>query len=444
MSRKRMDYKILIAVTLSLLFIISILLRYLFRIEDTLPYSVLWFMGFSLVLLLVKHNTLAKREFFFHLISDLIAIGYLLFLLRNEDLTNPSFLTESKNDERAFWSIASMYLEGDFRAHLSLYPYILYFEFLVFGKNYLCCALLNVFLVQIMKALFCINIKKIVESENIRAFSSAIICFFPYSFLISVHLYREAIYIFLTFLSFWFYSRYILENKETYFLFAAALILSVVYMHIGYIAILIIYAIGYIHDQKDNPKRIYRIIPMLVVLIAAFLLSWRSTAAETYFKTGSSANLLEATLARLGTQSGEVARAGSTYLRNIRIHNVWQLILFTPVKTFYYLFSPLPMNWRGLSDIVAFMLDSVFHIIIIIGALKVLLKPKRYSLSTSKYRILMASFMIVLFSAVIFGLGTSTAGTALRHRDSLIGIEGMILALVLEAGVYKTPVLKID
>lgn len=38
----------------------------------------------------------------------------------------------------------------------------------------------------------------------------------------------------------------------------------------------------------------------------------------------------------------------------------------------------------------------------------------------------------ILLCAVVFGLGTTTAGTAIRHRDVLLPIEVFILAICLQ------------
>ena len=385
---RKINDRLLITEIMAFSVIISIFLNYVLTISYTTPYSIIWFLTFSFVLILLKIKSLTRRDFILLTISDAIATIYVFWLMRGENLTDPSFLLQSGTDERGFWTVASLYLDGYFGIKYTAYPYILYAEFLIFGKNYFCCLLFNVFLVQTMKTLFCRKIKEFISDRSALLAATIIVAFFPYSFLISTHLYRESLYFIFVFISFYYFAKYLYDKSERCILLAALLIMPVLYLHIGFLPILFVYVLVYIRDQKGISRdNIYKTVPAIISLAVLIVFSLRGSSADTYLKF-SSGNAVERFMARLSTHSGTTLRAGSAYLLWVEIHNIWQLLVFTPLKTFYYLFSPLPMNWRGISDVVAFLLDSSFHLTNLCFAIKILRKPKKYNISPDKFKVL--------------------------------------------------------
>lgn len=104
--------------------------------------------------------------------------------------------------------------------------------------------------------------------------------------------------------------------------------------------------------------------------------------------------------------------AGSAYLTWLNISNPYLLLLFSPLKMFYFLFSPIPLDWRGVMDVVAFCLDSTFYIwafFKIIQRFRDISDPVLKNIT----RYLMASILAMTF---VFAYGTIASGTALRHR----------------------------
>jgi hypothetical protein len=115
---------------------------------------------------------------------------------------------------------------------------------------------------------------------------------------------------------------------------------------------------------------------------------------------------------------------GSQYLTGISINNFWQLILYSPIYMFYFLTSPLPMDWRGFGDILAFSIDGIFYIYFLF-----------YSVYFSrKYRfknyIFIGTIISILATVFIFGVGVQNAGTAMRHRHKIVPIIIIAYAMV--------------
>ena len=90
---------------------------------------------------------------------------------------------------------------------------------------------------------------------------------------------------------------------------------------------------------------------------------------------------------------------------------------------FNFLFSPLPWQWRGFSDILAFLMSPTFYLYVC-----VLIFYRREYLNNIE--ILAIFILIAIGASVLFGWGVSNAGTALRHRDKFVFVFLTILALI--------------
>lgn len=63
-------------------------------------------------------------------------------------------------------------------------------------------------------------------------------------------------------------------------------------------------------------------------------------------------------------------RGGAAYLIGLEINNLQEFILFSPLKSIYFLLSPLPWDWRGIYDVFTFFFDSMLYLITIISFVK--------------------------------------------------------------------------
>lgn len=108
----------------------------------------------------------------------------------------------------------------------------------------------------------------------------------------------------------------------------------------------------------------------------------------------------------LYTQSGDTS---SHYGAGINgLSGITNLLVNTPIRIFYYLLAPVPWNWRGLSDVFAFIFSSFFYFHATRTAV--------IALKKNGSSILTALLIICVASAVVFAWGVESAGTALRHR----------------------------
>ena len=98
-------------------------------------------------------------------------------------------------------------------------------------------------------------------------------------------------------------------------------------------------------------------------------------------------------------------------------NEIIDLVINTPIRIIYYLFSPMPWNWRGIKDIIAFFFSSLYYFFGIILAAKSI---KKYNFSNKN--LVIALLLVMTFSYIIFSWGVKNAGTAMRHRDKFVSV----------------------
>ena len=99
---------------------------------------------------------------------------------------------------------------------------------------------------------------------------------------------------------------------------------------------------------------------------------------------------------------------GSDYLQWIDCKNWLQFIPYTILKVFYFLFSPLPNEARGLVDLVSFVTDGLLVFLLITYML--------YRMKDKNAKgVIFAALVCILSLSGIFAWGVRNAGTAIRH-----------------------------
>lgn len=111
--------------------------------------------------------------------------------------------------------------------------------------------------------------------------------------------------------------------------------------------------------------------------------------------------------------------AGSAYLTSISTTNLFQIIMYLPLFIFYFLYSPTPDMFRGILDIITFILNSSIFLYLTIGGYYFDKKNNKNLLKIER-KILETIYISLLATIIVFSIGTRNAGTAIRHRDKLI------------------------
>lgn len=234
------------------------------------------------------------------------------------------------------------------------------------------------------------------------------ITLFPSSIVYSSILLREQLIILLSALSLKNFIKWFYEKKLKNFIYSIIFIVIATSLHAGIIGMFLIYLIYYFYFMRKNDSSIItnRMSGIfLIILLILILLNKDFLFNRLIFKD------MNDLLYKLNISNKNVGE--SVYLSNITFTNPLQIILYSPIKLFYFLYSPIIFDWRGISDIVAFMFDTVFYIISTVSIIKYW---KYYKHDND---ITVSLICMIIVTALIFAMGTVSSGTAMRHRNKL-------------------------
>ena len=411
-----------IILLLGIVVVLSFLVANMLNLLEMIPFTTSILLTFFIITILLLYSSDAlkyKNDVVLFWGAFVVKLLYLTISIAGQDIMNPNL----DADALGFWTVANQYYNGDFSIQYTIMPFIINAEFHVFGRNYACCLLTNIMFTSIM-LIYVFRIMNMLSIQgNSRLIIGAIASYMPYIIIISNSLLREPMYIMFAAISFYFFIRHIYDNKTAYLYFAIILLLPIMLGHIGYFPIALCY---FVCSMKHNKIRTLKQLAIFILqLISLFALVFISMNFESvHYFVNDSSSTVDSLFQKLSGNyvDNSTLNAGSMYLMNLHANSWQQVFLFAPIRMFYYFFSPLISNWRGLADIMAFMSDSCVHFILIAQTIMQLWKARNYRDEKCKI-IIICGLMCILSTGLVFAMGTATAGTAIRHRDALIAIE---------------------
>lgn len=250
-------------------------------------------------------------------------------------------------------------------------------------------------------------------------------CFLPNFAILSALLLRESIIIFLVAVSVYCLLQWWQEGKLGGLLIALVVSMGAAWLHSGMIA----YTLGIlcvaVSARRTPDGRRFELVSVrtmalsavtaTVVLLAVLNLN---IGLSSYFRGADS-------LEDIVSIADAYEEGGSAYNANI-VNNdsTAGFIINTPFRMFYFIFAPVPWNWRSATDAVAFVFSAVFYGCVFIQTMVCVLKTRNSS-------VVAVLFLIALLTLMMFGWGVSNSGTALRHRDKMV-IHYLIMYAVIQ------------
>ena len=333
-------------------------------------------------------------------------------------------------DALGFWKTAEQYYSRKTETVYNLFPYFICGEFYIWGKNLFCCLLFNVFLSYLSCAVFLAVLNRFDLKNKTRIISLSVVSFLPYSLIESSQLIREPLYYFFIICSFYFFVDYIFTSKTRSLYFSLVSLIPALLFHIGFFPIMLVYMLAAVIKSYKNGRLIKPAV-VLHILLFATLIGLIINFESMDYLIGNDVDHLYYFMDKLSgiINHKSLMEANSAYLLDLKMDSWWKFLLISPIKLLYFLFSPLPPYWYDIKQIISFLLDSIVHMLIIGCVVFCCIKYKN-KLSKTKEAIVIC-YGILAFIAVcfVFALGTSNAGTAIRHRDVFIGMETVIFAL---------------
>lgn len=312
-------------------------------------------------------------------------------------------------------------LTGDYgRGHI--YSFFIGVIYRMFGVNRLMAQFFNV----VLSVQAIIIVYKTMDMFKLRDktknFVTAIMAFLPNYAIMSSILLRESILVFLAALSFYCFSKWLLQGKVLAVVPAFGFGLLMAVFHSGSIFLVGAYTVFLV--LYNSHKQSFNISMKSILLIVFFLIAF-NFIYETYFDLFFAKFMNKDSLKDV---MDVTVMGQSAYAVGLTTGNpVMDFIVNTPIRMLYFLLAPFPWDWRGQADIIAFLFSGLFYGGTLLYAVKQIVAGR-----TEQKRYIVMLLVIIGFGLLFFAWGVSNAGTALRHRDKFIGLFIVLLALLVE------------
>ena len=318
-----------------------------------------------------------------------------------------SGLVESVSaDAGHFWEASSNLYHGIPNSIvLTKYPYLLRWFYEVFGSNRYVAEYVNILFWGLSSVILVKLGRHAGLSGKRKYILYGIWVVLPASILIGTDLLRENIMVFFDMWSFYMFLGWMKNGSKFRCAMAFLLAAPAAYLHTASIALWAAYIVT--AAFWDGRKRKFRFMQRTMLLLSAGILG----AGLILFSplNGIFGAYLGGDLSIYGITHRPYEVGGSDYLQWMDCKNILQFILYTLLRMFYFLFSPMPWEARGLVDLFSFALDGLLVLVLL-----------AYMGKQMKFReripYLVAAMVCILAFAGIFAWGVRNAGTAIRHR----------------------------
>ncbi|MDN7241619.1 hypothetical protein QWY14_07430 [Planococcus sp. N028] len=392
-----------------------------FVIKDYIPDND----AFGVILLLF--SIIAVSMYLFKVLEkEMLAIIFIGFAVRVfilfVDLYVPSVPIFSSGDDSEYFHSASVAIANGLlpvsEGRTAYVPFLSSIYYLV-GDQRPFAQFLNIAF-WVFSAVYLVKILNFLKiDQKIIVIALLIFTFMPNSIIMSSILLRESIIIYLITISLYFFFLWMSERKFNHFLLAAVLAVLSMIFHSGMIGFVIVYILAFMFSKQErkegNNRKSSPAILYLIFFVVLFVVLFQNNDLflEKFDALGDE-----------GVSNFDISgRGGSMYMESFNGLSGWVVYLIAPIKMFYFLFSPIPLDWRGLGDMVSFLFDSSFYLFLIGTILYGLCKSDM----TLRNKIVISAFLVI--TVVIYSYGTANAGTAMRHRNKMIPLFLIMFAI---------------
>ncbi len=345
-------------------------------------------------------------------------------------------LPESKLDAKGFEEYAWQWSKDGFINALIRYPedvdhgYILSWIISLFysltGRSLLMAQTLSVvFGVSSVYLGWKVSIE--LWSKKIAYKSAWVMAIFPTWLLYSALTLREAYVYFFTIFAILWSVRYIDSRRLFHLLMAIIgfLIASLFHgaMFVGLVSLILFIAYHFSFKSKSFLGLHY--VKFIIILLIITFILLKSNVNIPYIGLLSDLDIKTIYMQGVGTSFGN-----SKYPDFLIINNYIDLLLLTPIRVVYFLFGPMIWDINSIVHIFGFI-DGLIYLFMFF----LLWKNRRFFSKNKK-----AKFLLFILTSyiVVFSLGVSNSGTALRHRAKLFPIVVVLSAPFFPYIVIKT------
>ncbi|KJG39031.1 hypothetical protein UA32_07205 [Photobacterium angustum] len=202
----------------------------------------------------------------------------------------------------------------------------------------------------------------------------------------------------------------LLSDKKSLKIFGVLVAIYAIALRIPHIVLFLPFVYFYIINSVNKIKQKQRAIVYPIVLVV-FIFAFIAMVYVYYNYAGESRSFQS--LEDVAEYSQARGYGNSAYLTSVEITSPLSLIYYIPLHALYFNYSP--MIWDSFSNI-KLLPSSLFSLFSFFLLLVFILRFKKTSINTSKFKILVLSFILTI---VAFGVVTKNAGSAERWRMPL-------------------------
>ncbi len=358
------------------------------------------------VIITIAKNTDKKVNFlilYFSYFLNLLLVIYDRFIA-SLDSTDPE----------AFHRAAIQKMNGDYSLNYgSFYTDLLSYIYKLFSLQRIAAQYFNV-LLAITSALILIRILKLMKiDEKYITLALAFFSFSPNRMLMTAVLRREALIVFFISISVYNYILWWNNNKMANFILSMLFCLLGSLFHSGIVGLAVGYLLSLLLYNRNENKFRFNYYTIGGMVFFTFLILFLNVRFGSVLFAKLQFNDASQIINNVSIGRGSSGYSVGFYTGNIYI----DLVINTPIRVVYYVLSPMPWDWRGLGDVVAFCLSSLFYFVGYVLFYKVM--KKKIALNHEE-KIIIVFFLCMIVSDIIFAWGVKNAGTAMRHRDKFI------------------------
>lgn len=354
------------------------------------------------------------------LISVLLLSFYLKILLIFYHISvNPLF--GSGNDATTFHILSSV-VASDLKngiVSFSFSGWRLYVEFIgilyyLIGTHEVIPLLMNV-VFSLFSIYLIYKITHLLSGEiKISIVTATIVSFFPNFILISVLNLRESLIIFLAAWSFYLFLLWLKTYKTNVFVKSLICIILSGALHGGMIFITCVYLFIYcVYSPRTNKIKLIGAKSIIGIVLGLSSIWVYLNFLNNKMKT----------LDQVVQSASSVSDSRAAYLHGMSPDSILEIIIYTPIRIAYFLFTPFPWQISSVVDLLGLVDVGLYWMLIFFGikGLKEIKKNNKLAF----YSVI----LILVAELFVFSWGTSNYGTAIRHRLKFIWLIAPIVMI---------------
>lgn len=396
----------LLALGLILAFVKDIIKNIL--LEQAMTYYWIIVVSLAVIWLAFTYKPVSRINRLLFALGYIIRLGILLFGTWVVNIY--TLVWESEGDVALYReaSLANYFgYDGGFPADLQFYYNLAYTKLLdkayyIVGANDFSGTFLNILAFTLLSWIIIIFSIRVSKELDYRIF--ALLQFMPVTIWLNTRLLRESILTLCILLSLICFYLFYTRGQGIIYFIAAILASALSFcLHSGNIVICLVYlAFAVSFFVKKYGSKL--ILPMALVIVATCVILFQLPAFRAYFGTYFNMDRIYTALGL----AEETTSANTAYLRDFPRDNIFLLLVYGVLKYIYFWFSPMIWDASSLSYIFIMIVDALPFVILWVLCLKN--KPYR------------PFCYLLILQSLVYAIGTSAAGTAMRHRNIFLPV----------------------